>query len=736
MTFSINLSSSWIIFLLLAKLLFISPQASAQTEKDFLEKLNGIQDDSIRATIYIDLHNAVFKTDLKKAEEYAWKIVNYAKAAHANSTELSGYRALARCGRKIRDYSKVLHYDSLAMQVAKRKNIPIEVLTMEIDFATDFMDGEMPEKAISHLRIAEELAKDINDIGAFAKVQNRLGWYYGSQYQYTEAIIHFDKSFKTYQLLGDKKMVAETGKPYAEALIALGKTDKVPELLFDAISYFKSKNSLQSLGECYSTLGQSYFINSDYNKALEYFFEARRAFAYYNNLPETGSADIDIASTYLLLKDTAKAYLTAKEAEKALREVEYEPGLTSLYTFWGKYYTEINQFAKAEESFNRASVLAKKNNLRDKETEILRYLSILKRKQKNNVVADSINLEYADRIAKQKERAIILNELQQTINTNKIKDTNLIRLLTLMYSPGGAALVKKELNGRSLADIVNLDSMLILDHALIPHADSNSSIAFNRQLVDMEFKYKTRQIRDSLLLQQQLSIIQQNKLSQRSWIIAAILFIALLVTVFAILQVRNRKRAEADKNEIQTLKEEINHRISNTLAEIASSIRRTKRTSVDKESFTLLEERVQPFMRLYEILSDKQAEDRLMQQYLDEICSGLNKSYGWDRNISINIDAPASIDRDRTLRIGLIVNELVTNAFKYAFNDKKDGHIDIKFTHSGKDGYRLLVSDDGQGMKTDKTGTGLLQVKAIAQELRAHIDQQNKDGTGFEFYFI
>jgi two-component sensor histidine kinase len=83
------------------------------------------------------------------------------------------------------------------------------------------------------------------------------------------------------------------------------------------------------------------------------------------------------------------------------------------------------------------------------------------------------------------------------------------------------------------------------------------------------------------------------------------------------------------------------------------------------------------------------------------------------------------VPTDQAIAIGVIVTELVTNAFKYAYGDQQDGEVRVSFRLEGTDQANLTVEDDGIGWNGDGpakgTGLGSRIVKAMADTLGATV---------------
>ncbi len=93
------------------------------------------------------------------------------------------------------------------------------------------------------------------------------------------------------------------------------------------------------------------------------------------------------------------------------------------------------------------------------------------------------------------------------------------------------------------------------------------------------------------------------------------------------------------------------------------------------------------------------------------------------------------LDSNRAVTLGLIINELVTNALKYAFPDGREGEIKLDFRRTPT-GLCLSISDDGSGMAAMREGaTGVRLVKALARQLGGHADWSGPPGTRVEIKF-
>ena len=126
-------------------------------------------------------------------------------------------------------------------------------------------------------------------------------------------------------------------------------------------------------------------------------------------------------------------------------------------------------------------------------------------------------------------------------------------------------------------------------------------------------------------------------------------------------------------------------------------------------------------------------------EYLQELVGEIRASFGMG-NIQLNIEAEnIFFDVDTAVPLGLIVNEMATNAFKYAFDKEQKGTISIFLTENEGE-FTLNVMDDGKGIPEEidirKTKSlGLRLVRMLSQQLEGEFEFQSNNGTSFELKF-
>lgn len=207
-----------------------------------------------------------------------------------------------------------------------------------------------------------------------------------------------------------------------------------------------------------------------------------------------------------------------------------------------------------------------------------------------------------------------------------------------------------------------------------------------------------------------------------------------------------RKKAEKVlKNaamEKEALHRELLHRVKNSFALIKSLIYLERQRLDNEETNKVLEElehRVGSLAHMYSLLNETGVSQQVeLDHYLRQISKSLTDSFIEDNQkikIKTEFDNIIVSPKDAS-SIGLIINELLTNSLKYAFDKDSDGEITIKLKEENNFAI-LLVADNGRGLPKnfkieDSTGMGLELVKMLTQQLSGTLDVESKDGTTFK----
>ncbi|NML68129.1 tetratricopeptide repeat protein [Hymenobacter sp. RP-2-7] len=198
----------------------------------------------------------------------------------------------------------------------------------------------------------------------------------------------------------------------------------------------------------------------------------------------------------------------------------------------------------------------------------------------------------------------------------------------------------------------------------------------------------------------------------------------------ALLAVANQAncRAVAEK---EVLLQEIHHRVKNNL-QLVSGLLGWQATTLPEPALvaalTASRDRIQSMAMVHEFLyqADNLAEVR-MDQYLRELLDSLKIALTTAKqNIELSMNlAPVIMSPKEASTLGLVVNEIVTNAYKHAFQGLAQGHLHVSFA-SRPTGFQLTIADDGTGMPAQDApvkahSLGMQLVRTLTKQLKAKL---------------
>jgi len=211
------------------------------------------------------------------------------------------------------------------------------------------------------------------------------------------------------------------------------------------------------------------------------------------------------------------------------------------------------------------------------------------------------------------------------------------------------------------------------------------------------------------------------------------------------------QRLAADESLQQSLREqgallrEIHHRVKNNLQVVSSLLGLQSRAADDDHVRKMLkdsQDRIHSMALLHEVLYQSNTFSRVnLPDYIWQIASHLFSSFGiGDDRIRLltNLEA-IDLNLDAAVPCGLIINELISNALKYAFPDGRKGEVRIDLLARPDGMARLVVADNGIGLHHLDWATarslGMRLVRTLAEQIGAEVEVKSIEGTEIQLTF-
>lgn len=248
---------------------------------------------------------------------------------------------------------------------------------------------------------------------------------------------------------------------------------------------------------------------------------------------------------------------------------------------------------------------------------------------------------------------------------------------------------------------------------------------------------------------QRVTYLEHLRSSQKNrfmLLLVASISIFLILTILAVFLVKVKKKEKALSQSLRlnkVLVKETNHRVKNNY-QIMMSMLNVHASEAGDSLADFVEQtraRIASMARVHELFLQNTIGDKItVQTFFDEVLHSLESSLSMQqKRISIELNTqPYTLAANKIVTLGLIINELVVNAVKYAFGKQQSGTIKITFQKKA-DTYILLFVDDGIGFTKDadqSNGVGMSMLSSLAAQLKgAARFKQGKQGTIVEIEF-
>jgi PAS domain S-box-containing protein len=197
--------------------------------------------------------------------------------------------------------------------------------------------------------------------------------------------------------------------------------------------------------------------------------------------------------------------------------------------------------------------------------------------------------------------------------------------------------------------------------------------------------------------------------------------------------------------ENELLLKEIHHRVKNNL-QIISSILSLQFSHINDQAvikaLANCKGRIASMGLVhYQLLESENISSINFKNYITKLAENISYSYIQDRSISTQINCDnVFFSYDLLVNLGLIINEILTNAYKHAFTDQENGIIEITLKLKEANNYQLLVKDNGKGMdlREETQGSkslGFDIIQGLSEQIKGSLKIENNNGLIYSLEF-
>lgn len=487
-------------------------------------------------------------------------------------------------------------------------------------------------------------------------------------------------------------------------------------------------------------LGETYYRKRLFDSALYFSGVARNGAEKAGMLTEAYMADINSAMSLIRLKKWDQAQAILQQLSTHIYNNQDENRRLRYEICWGNYYLSKGDSATATIYYNKAKKLAGENSF--PEMYALIYRNIAESHYERNQIKEAYEnyTKYNNYITQLYSGRNLANlgSLENIMNATTSKDE--ARLLAMENGLKKSQLESELLKRLSLERENELSDSLLAKEMNLSEALQREN-AFRKNELEKETILKAALARENKATVQQL---EKEKLIKLGLIGGSLLL--LLAGAVILLQYRKQKKKnnliQKQSDDLQVLMKEIHHRVKNNLQVVSSLLDLQSHTITDTHASAAVKEgknRVQSMALIHQNLySEGNIKGIMVKDYIHNLVQSLCDSYNITSDkvkVNANID-DLNLDVDTMIPLGLVLNELVSNSFKYAFKENHPGVLNILLQEKDEK-LHLKVSDNGAGFPADMDvkstkSFGLKMIRAFAQKLKATLDIYNNEGAVVE----
>jgi len=551
----------------------------------------------------------------------------------------------------------------------------------------------------------------------FYEMQGRM---HANLLELDSASLNFDKAFKVYKAINNKKGQATTLFKIGWVHKRKGEIEPALKADLEALKLMEGIDDKLGIAGAYSRIAEDLNNQGRHPEALEYALKT-----------------IKLCKENKLESELAYAYTSAGDSNMAMGDFKtsydyYDKALTLAKSLKFSIYDIIN-FTN-----NRANALKRMG----KYQEALNEYKIAYSK------AEAINYENAMYviIANLGEVNLLLGNyedaLKYQLRTIELQEhNNDVSNLTENY--GHVSSIYEKLGDYPSALEYQKKARAMRDSI----SKTESDMAMSTLLTQFETEKKDATIN------LQTDTISQQQQTKTLYIILTSLLAFILFGLIYYYQKRHKKNQElqalnlelASKNkQNELLLKEIHHRVKNNLELVKSLLALQSAQMEDpasKEAMLSSQNRVQSMGIIHQKLYQGENLGHIdMKDYFVNLGEGILDAFDAEDKVKIECAMDnLELDVDTAVPIGLIVNELLTNALKYAFPQQGKGNILISLSQETPETLTLKVADDGigkvVGLTPKGTGFGTQLIQLLTQQLDGKMIEEHHNGTSVLFHF-
>lgn len=651
--------------------------------------------DTIRVSIDVQIANSLTGSDFSSSQFYFNRALDLAEALNDKFPGLE---------------PEVLHQAGLALIQIRKKDTAITVLNRAMGI----------QKARG---LKEQLAM----------TQFDLGYTYQGMTQFETAILHYDSVIFRNLEEGTNYRLARSYNYSGLCNYYLRRLDRSSERILEAIRYRKETGDTARIHYPYMVYGLIHRAQEQYEGAKVYIKKSLEIARLAGAKSRVRLAYTNLSFVLLDQDSTDAAIENMTAAWEISKEMGYAWGSVRYFNLLGDIEVGRGNFQKAHGHYENAIEYLLPSTAPQSKADV--YSDLARAKV---YLADSV--WSTDRV---KRNGLLNDALPIAINSLK---------LASKANSGNVKLKTSEILAEIYAKINRHKEAYELIRTAKTISEEINDKARTDAIAKMTTEFETERIEAQNDLLRETQKAQTAQLRQKNFVIYGAIVVLVLILIIGAVIYRSRlnlkkanKTIEKSLSEKELLLKEIHHRVKNNLQVVSSLLDLQSRGIEDEEALATFMEgqnRVKAMALIHQKLYQNENLATInFKEYSKLLSTELAAVYQSNKKVRTEIIASGQLDFDIDVAVplGLILNELISNAYKYAFDDQ-DGSLAVSLESLGEGKHQMTVADNGRGLPSDfdirkAKSLGLRLVRRLAKQLYGTVTYSGDKGAKFVVIF-
>jgi len=626
-----------------------------------------------------------------------------------------------------------------------------------------------PDSALFFAGLMYELAEQKENKKWMAKAFHYMAATFHKKREYKNVEEYYVKALEFYEEINDAKGQGLTYHLLANLYLEQSQYKKSLQYFNKSLIFAEQANDRTGMANSYNDIGLIHYMQGNYTETLSFFNKCLEIKEEIRDVRGIMIVNSNISSIYasqenydraLMHLDKSCSYLEEAKDKRAISGVYQSYG--NIYQLQGKLDLALEHFMKSlkeiEETKDNWGLASCYFNIGNLLNEMLEYDKAVE------YLGNSIKIskEIGDKQGLAKSYTRLSSIDFQKGNVDGAIDWGL-QGLNLAQEVGAVLAIRNasDVLYKAYKSSGQLEKALKMHELYLRMNDSINSKENKGAAIKVEYEhqYEKEQALADAKHQEELALSAEREKRQEliAWSAGGglLLVVAFAFFIFNRLQVTRRQKkvieeqkelVEKQKEERERMMQEIHHRVKNNM-QIVKSLLGLQAGKIDdkktKDMFKECQSRITAMATIHENMYQSEELVRIdIDHYLKVIVEKIAYSYQMDKEITYNLNIPTIKFGSRTLvPLGLIINEIMTNSYKYAFKDRESGEITLEVKEINNNEYQMIIGDNGIGMPMDfvheesnSLGTELVHI--FTEQLEGTIERIKQAGTMFKITFI